>query len=107
MPEAVAPIQRLSALADTKSEKARTAMGAPQYVDVDASVAFNGYHDSQNVLGMADVPVAQEEPIKMRVLLVDNYDSYTYNLLQICEDAADLDSPVVIRNDQFDWARNT
>ncbi|KAJ3409353.1 hypothetical protein HDU80_001372 [Chytriomyces hyalinus] len=35
----------------------------------------------------------------MRILLIDNYDSYTFNILQIVSSF----SPVVIRNDQFEW----
>ncbi|KAJ2882821.1 para-aminobenzoate synthase, (PABA) [Coemansia aciculifera] len=45
----------------------------------------------------------------VRTLLVDNYDSYTLNLLQLLvqqlpEGASVLDSIVVIRNDQYSWA---
>ncbi|KAJ2486189.1 para-aminobenzoate synthase, (PABA) [Coemansia sp. RSA 2050] len=45
----------------------------------------------------------------LRTLLVDNYDSYTLNLLQLLvrqlpEGASVLDSIVVIRNDQYSWA---
>ncbi|KAI9346597.1 ADC synthase [Obelidium mucronatum] len=36
----------------------------------------------------------------MRVLLIDNYDSYTFNLFQILGEH----QPVVIRNDQFEWS---
>ncbi|KAI9143418.1 ADC synthase [Paraphysoderma sedebokerense] len=39
----------------------------------------------------------------IKILIVDNYDSYTFNLYQLCcfKDAKYL--PVVIRNDQFGW----
>ncbi|KAJ1655840.1 para-aminobenzoate synthase, (PABA) [Dispira simplex] len=38
-----------------------------------------------------------------RVLLIDNYDSYTHNLLQLWPQEADLANVVLIRNDQYDW----
>ncbi|KAG0204407.1 hypothetical protein BGX28_003623 [Mortierella sp. GBA30] len=38
----------------------------------------------------------------LRTLIVDNYDSYTFNLLQLF-DQAQLNNVVVIRNDQFAW----
>ncbi|KAJ1962068.1 para-aminobenzoate synthase, (PABA) [Dispira parvispora] len=38
-----------------------------------------------------------------RVLLIDNYDSYTHNLLQLWPQEADLANLVLIRNDQYDW----
>ncbi|RUP43231.1 ADC synthase [Jimgerdemannia flammicorona] len=38
----------------------------------------------------------------LRSLIIDNYDSYTFNLLQLW-DREDIENVVVIRNDQFDW----
>lgn len=43
-------------------------------------------------------PVAELGNLK--TLVIDNYDSYTYNLLQICVNEANT---VVIRNDQYSW----
>ncbi|KAF9169790.1 Protein phosphatase PP2A regulatory subunit B [Mortierella sp. AD011] len=39
----------------------------------------------------------------LRTLIVDNYDSYTFNLLQLF-DQDQLENVVVIRNDQFSWS---
>ncbi|KAG0288501.1 hypothetical protein BGZ98_004236, partial [Dissophora globulifera] len=41
-------------------------------------------------------------PIPLRTLIVDNYDSYTFNLLQLFT-PSQLESVVVIHNDQFAW----
>jgi para-aminobenzoate synthetase len=38
----------------------------------------------------------------LRTLIVDNYDSYTFNLLQLF-DEDQLKNVVVVRNDQFEW----
>nr|KAJ3419293.1 hypothetical protein HK105_007124 [Polyrhizophydium stewartii] len=38
----------------------------------------------------------------LRILIVDNYDSYTFNLFQLCTVVPAL-LPVVVRNDQFEW----
>ncbi|MDT0331578.1 anthranilate synthase component II, partial [Nocardiopsis lambiniae] len=40
----------------------------------------------------------------MRVLLVDNHDSYTYNLFQLIAEVAGTE-PVVLTNDDPDWNR--
>ncbi|KAG0207541.1 hypothetical protein BGX33_006784 [Mortierella sp. NVP41] len=40
---------------------------------------------------------------RLRTLIVDNYDSYTFNLLQLF-DQDQLKNVVVIRNDQFEWS---
>ncbi|GJJ70005.1 para-aminobenzoate synthetase [Entomortierella parvispora] len=40
----------------------------------------------------------------LRTLIVDNYDSYTFNLLQLF-DKDQLENVVVIRNDQVEWSR--
>ncbi|KAK3829824.1 MAG: chorismate binding enzyme-domain-containing protein [Linnemannia elongata] len=40
--------------------------------------------------------------LPFRTLIVDNYDSYTFNLLQLF-DEDQLKNVVVIRNDQFEW----
>ncbi|KAF7727010.1 Protein phosphatase PP2A regulatory subunit B [Apophysomyces ossiformis] len=37
---------------------------------------------------------------EIRTLIIDNYDSYTFNLLQLCDNEKNV---VVIRNDQFSW----
>lgn len=36
----------------------------------------------------------------IKTLIIDNYDSYTFNLLQLFENDKNV---VVIRNDQFTW----
>ncbi|KAI9007020.1 ADC synthase [Phycomyces nitens] len=36
----------------------------------------------------------------IKTLIIDNYDSYTFNLLQLCKNETNV---VVIRNDQFTW----
>ncbi|EGF83471.1 hypothetical protein BATDEDRAFT_34218 [Batrachochytrium dendrobatidis JAM81] len=38
----------------------------------------------------------------MRILIIDNYDSYTFNLFQYCTLNV-TNPPVVVRNDQFEW----
>ncbi len=39
----------------------------------------------------------------MKTLLIDNYDSFTYNLFQLLAEA-NGDEPIVVRNDAADWA---
>jgi hypothetical protein len=40
----------------------------------------------------------------LRTLIIDNYDSYTHNLLQLLEEGMDKElQAVVVRNDQFEW----
>ncbi|CAG8499702.1 22178_t:CDS:10 [Cetraspora pellucida] len=41
----------------------------------------------------------------LRTLIVDNYDSYTFNLLQLWGDEKSVKNVVVIRNDQFSWTK--
>ena len=38
----------------------------------------------------------------MKTLLIDNYDSFTYNLFQLLAEA-NGDEPIVVRNDEADW----
>ncbi len=40
----------------------------------------------------------------MKTLLIDNYDSFTYNLFQLLAEA-NGDEPIVVRNDEADWDR--
>ncbi len=44
----------------------------------------------------------QEVP-GLKTLLIDNYDSFTYNLFQLLAEA-NGDEPIVVRNDDADWA---
>ena len=39
----------------------------------------------------------------LRTLIIDNYDSYTFNLLQLWDSEKSIGNVVVIRNDQFSW----
>lgn len=46
-------------------------------------------------------PDIQGCPEQLPLLLIDNYDSYSFNLYSLC---ANINfTPIVIRNDQFDW----
>ena len=40
----------------------------------------------------------------MKTLLIDNYDSFTYNLFQLLAEA-NGDEPIVVRNDEASWER--
>jgi len=37
----------------------------------------------------------------LRTLIIDNYDSYTFNLLQLCGSKKSIENVVIIRNNQF------
>src|SRR5437868_1525824 len=39
----------------------------------------------------------------LRTLIIDNYDSYTFNLLQLWDNEKSIENVVVIRNNQFSW----
>jgi len=39
----------------------------------------------------------------MKTLLIDNYDSFTYNLFQLLAEANGAE-PIVVRNDEVPWA---
>ncbi|KAF9285155.1 hypothetical protein BGZ68_004110 [Mortierella alpina] len=54
---------------------------------------------AMNKAGLATMPASAA---CLRTLIIDNYDSYTFNLLQLF-DQDQLENVVVIRNDQFAW----
>lgn len=54
---------------------------------------------TMNKAGLATMPASAA---CLRTLIIDNYDSYTFNLLQLF-DQDQLENVVVIRNDQFTW----
>jgi len=39
----------------------------------------------------------------LRTLIIDNYDSYTFNLLQLWGSKKSIENVVIIRNNQFTW----
>lgn len=48
------------------------------------------------------MPASQQAPDlgHIKTLIIDNYDSYTFNLLQLFNDTTNV---MVIRNDQYTW----
>lgn len=67
--------------------------GANDWPSLSAEVAVDPAHTS--------IGTHRPAPI-LRTLIVDNYDSYTFNLLQLF-DKDQLEHVVVIRNDQVEW----
>ena len=53
-------------------------------------------------MNKAGLATMSESKASLRTLIIDNYDSYTFNLLQLF-DQDQLENVVVIRNDQFAW----
>jgi anthranilate synthase/aminodeoxychorismate synthase-like glutamine amidotransferase len=43
------------------------------------------------------------EGSQMRTLLIDNYDSYTFNLFHLLGEVNGGDEPIVVRNDELSW----
>lgn len=48
------------------------------------------------------IPTSQQEANlrHIKTLIIDNYDSYTFNLLQLFDNNSNV---MVIRNDQYTW----
>ncbi|KAG0339616.1 Protein phosphatase PP2A regulatory subunit B [Podila humilis] len=70
---------------------------------MDYSGCYNGFRGSADSIASGMTHSAPVVPGTLRTLIVDNYDSYTFNLLQLFEDDQ-LANVVVIRNDQFEWS---
>ncbi|KAG0089585.1 Protein phosphatase PP2A regulatory subunit B [Podila epicladia] len=60
--------------------------------------------DMSDSLGQDWAHLRRSPAFSLRTLIVDNYDSYTFNLLQLFEENQ-LQNVVVIRNDQFEWSQ--
>ena len=50
-----------------------------------------------------NTPFEFEDISSLRTLIIDNYDSYTFNLLQLWGSEKSIENVVVIRNNQFSW----
>ncbi|KAI8926130.1 ADC synthase [Entophlyctis helioformis] len=78
-------------------------MGMPVPTPTTATASTSGDAEASSAAGISAHAPSTHDLSSIRTLIVDNYDSYTFNLFQYCTiDAAR--PPVVVRNDQFEWA---
>ncbi|KAG0373150.1 Protein phosphatase PP2A regulatory subunit B [Mortierella sp. AD032] len=76
----------------------------PDHMDWSMDVDMNNTAASSAATTIRTTATATTSPglLPLRTLIVDNYDSYTFNLLQLF-DESQLKNVVVVRNDQFQW----
>ncbi len=53
--------------------------------------------------GIGHLAILASSQLALKTLLIDNYDSFTYNLFQLLGEVND-EEPLVVRNDETEWA---
>ncbi|CAI2174095.1 5725_t:CDS:2 [Funneliformis geosporum] len=66
-------------------------------------MSFNGQEVQSFPNNHTPFEFESKDIASLRTLIIDNYDSYTFNLLQLWGNETNNENVVVIRNDQFSW----